>query len=116
MLQGSYGDKNPVGIKEAFVNLAQATEEYREELINLTEANMSLETQVAEHANHMATKDSAMATMQKKIIQLQGKIKILKSNLSDQAIKKPDTYGYNKGKCWSDPYFWMRVVVRHDGE
>ena len=114
MLQGSYGDNNPVGIKEAFVNLAQATEEYREELINLTEANMSLETQVADHANHMATKDSAMATMQKKIIQLQGKIKILKSNLSDQATKKPDTYGYNKGNWWSNPYCWTHGVGCHD--
>ena len=34
-------------------------------MTNLTGANRNLMVQVAEYTNHMATKDSAMATMQK---------------------------------------------------
>ena len=58
-------------IKEASANLAQATAEDRAAVNNLTYVNMNLLTQVAEQANHMATKDTAMATMQNIINQLQ---------------------------------------------
>ena len=51
--------------EESITNLAQATEEGRAEVTNLTGTNMNLTTQVGEYANHMETKDSAMATMEK---------------------------------------------------
>ena len=56
---------------------------------NLTGANMNLTTQVAEYSNQLSTKDSAMATMQEKIIHLQGGIKTLKRKLSGQTTKRP---------------------------
>ena len=58
-------------IKEASANLAQATAEDRASVNNLTYVNMNLLTQVAYQSNHMATKDTAMATMQNIINQLQ---------------------------------------------
>ena len=67
-------------------------------MTNLTGAKMNLTTQVSEYANHLATKYSAMATMQKTISQLQGGIKTLKSKLAGQNIKIPDATMPNKVK------------------
>ena len=80
--QGGYEANNLVGIKEAFTNFAQATEEERVAVNNLTDANRNLVTQVAAQANNTVTKDAAMETMSKSIQQLQGEIKTLKSKKS----------------------------------
>ena len=61
-----------MGIKESCANLEQATAEDREEVTNLTDANIHLSTQVVAQANNMTTKDAAIETMQKLIQQLQG--------------------------------------------
>ena len=58
------------GTEESITNIAQLTEEVRAEMTNLTGTNMNLTTQVGEYANHLATKDSAMATMEKTISQI----------------------------------------------
>ena len=63
-----------MGIKESFINLAQATAEDRAEVNNLTDVNRHLATQVAKQANNMATKDATMKTMTKLIQPLQGEI------------------------------------------
>ena len=73
--QGGYGDNNLFGIEEAFANLVQATAEDREAANNLTGANINLTTQVEEYANHMAIKDSTMATMKKNPASFKGKSK-----------------------------------------
>ena len=65
---------------------------------NLTGANMNLTTQVAEYSNQLSTKDSAMATMQEKIIHLQGGIKTLKRKLSGQTTKRTDTTQHQHNK------------------
>ena len=65
--QGGYGANNLVGIKEAFANLAQATVVDRAGVTNLTDSNKNLVNQVAEQANHMATNDVSIDTMQKLI-------------------------------------------------
>ena len=70
------------GIEEALANLAQATAEDRATVTNLTDSKMNLTKQVVYHANHMATEDAAMATIQKTIRKLQGEINTLKINLS----------------------------------
>ena len=70
--QGRYVSNNLVEIEQAFENLVQSTVKYRTLVTNITGANMNLTMKVAYYANHMATKDSSMAKMQKKIIQLQG--------------------------------------------
>ena len=57
-----------------------------------------------------------MTKMQKTISQLQGGIKTLKSKLSGQATKKPDTSGYKKCNWCSNPYCWTHGVSSHDGE
>ena len=75
MRQGVYGANNLVGIEEDFKNLLQETAEDREAVTNFTGINMNLKTQVTEYANHLYTKESAMESMQKTIIQLQGEIK-----------------------------------------
>ena len=49
--------------EEPFANPAQENTEDRAEVNNLTDANMNLTTRVAKQANHMATKDAAIATM-----------------------------------------------------
>ena len=61
-----------VGIEEALENLAQAIAEDRAVVNNITGANMNLTSQVEALANHMSTKDTVMAMMQKTINQLQG--------------------------------------------
>ena len=77
-----------MGIKEAFVNLAQATEEDREAVTNLTDTKRHLAARVTLQANNMTTKDATMDTMQKIIQQLQGEIYTLKSKQAGQIIKK----------------------------
>ena len=57
-------------------------------MTKLTGANMNLTTQVAEHAKHLATKNSARDTMQKTVIQLHGEVNDLKSKLSDHTTKE----------------------------
>ena len=64
----------------------------------------------------MATKDSAMVTMQKTISQFQEEIYTLKRKLSVQATKITYTPLNNKGNWWSNPYFWMYGVEYHDRE
>ena len=56
-------------------------------MTNLTDTNMNLETQVDKYANHLVTKDSDMAALTKKIIQIQGGIKNLKRKLASQHTK-----------------------------
>ena len=73
-------------------------------MTNLTGANMNLTTQVTEYANHMATKDSAMAKMQKMTSQIQGETKNLKGKLAGHTTKRPDAKKCNKGKWWSNTY------------
>ena len=79
------------------------TSEDRAAGTNLTDKNIHLATQVADQANHVVTKDAAIATMKKLIHQLQGKIKTLKINQSGQVTKKPDALGYKKVNWWSNP-------------
>ena len=71
-LQGVYRANILVRIEEAFANLTQSIAEDRASVTNLSGSNMNLKTQVAEYANHMANNKSAMAKMQKKIIQMKG--------------------------------------------
>ena len=71
-LQGVYRANILVRIEEAFANLTQSIAEDRASVTNLSGSNMNLKTQVAEYANHMANNESAMAKMQKKIIQMKG--------------------------------------------
>ena len=47
------------------MNLAYVTAEDREAGTNLTDNNIHLATQVADQANHVVTKDAAIATMKK---------------------------------------------------
>ena len=65
-----------MGIEEALANLAQATEEDRAAVTNLTDSNRHLATQVGKQANHMATKDNTMERMTKLIQQIHGRINI----------------------------------------
>ena len=65
LYQGVYGSNDLVGIEESFMNLAQDTLEGRAAVTKLTGSNMNLETQVTEYSNHLATKDSAMASTTK---------------------------------------------------
>ena len=58
------------GTEESITNLSQAIEEGRASVTNLTGTNMNLTTQVGKYANHMATKNSAMVTMEKTTSQL----------------------------------------------
>ena len=116
MHQVGYGANNLVGTEEALANLVQASAEFWASVTYLTDTNMNLTTQVAENSNNTATKDAAMATMQKTISQIQGEFKTLKRKISGQATKKPDTYGYKKGNWWSNPYFWTHGVGQNDGE
>ena len=58
------------GTEESITNLSQATWYGRAAVTNLTGTNMNLTTQVGKYANHLATKDSAMATMEKTISQI----------------------------------------------
>ena len=48
-------------------------------MTNLTDTNGHLAAQVADQANNMTTKDAAMETIQKIILQLQGELKTLKA-------------------------------------
>ena len=100
-------DNNLVGIEESFVNLTQATADYRAAVTDLTDANMNLTTPVSEHANNMAIKDTEISIIQKTTSQLQGYIKTLKCKLSVQATKKLDTYGYKKVNWWIKLYLCM---------
>ena len=59
-------------------------------MTNLTGAIMNLNTQLTEYKNQLTTKDSAMSSIQKIIIHLQGEIKTLKDKLSGQTSKRPD--------------------------
>ena len=74
--------------EESITNLAQATEEGRAEVTNLTGTNMNLTTQVGEYANHLETNDSNMANMEKTTIQIYGGIKNLNSKLAVQTTKR----------------------------
>ena len=85
--QGGYGAKKLVDIEEAFTNLAQATAEDRVAVTNLTDTNRHLAAQVEAQANNMTTKDNAMETMQKIILQLQGELKTMKSKQAGQSTK-----------------------------
>ena len=85
--QGGYGAKKLVDIEEAFTNLDQATAEDRATVTNLTDTNRHLAAQVAAQANNMTTKDNAMETMQKIILQLQGELKTMKSKQAGRSTK-----------------------------
>ena len=105
-----------MGIKEAFANLSQATAEDRDTVTNLTDANIHLETQVAEKANYMATKDASMDTLTKLIQQLQGEIKTPKTKQAGQSTNKSDSSNYKKETWISNKYCWTHGVGRNDGE
>ena len=76
------------GTEESIRNIAQATEEGRATVTNLTGTNMNLTTQEGKYDNNMATKDYAMVTMEKTTSQLYGGIKNLNSNLAVQTTKR----------------------------
>ena len=73
-------------------------------MTNLTDANRHLEPQVAAQANNMTTKDTAMETMQKIILQLQGELKILKAKKSGQIMKNANLSSYKKGNWRRSKY------------
>ena len=56
--------------EESITNLAQATDEGRAAVTNLTGTNINLTTQVGEYTNHLETKDSDMATIEKTTSQI----------------------------------------------
>ena len=70
--QGAYRSNNLVGIKEAFANLSQSTEEYRASVTNLTDTNISLIDQVAKYTNNLLSKESDMTELHKTASNLQG--------------------------------------------
>ena len=97
MLQGSYRANNLVGIEEYLAKLSQETAEDRTEVTDLTGANMNLPMKVLEYTNHMATKGSSMATIQKTINQIHGEIKTLKRKLLGHPTKKQEATSHRKG-------------------
>ena len=111
--QGVYRANNLVGIKKAFVNLSQAAPEDRVVVTNLTDANKHLANQVANQANHMATKYSAVDTMQKLIQKLQGGIKTLTTRQAGQSTKNTGSSGYKKRIWWTSPCCWTHGAVGH---
>ena len=58
-------------------------------MTNLTGTNTNLTTQVATYANHLATKDSDTATMERTIRQIKWEIKNPNINLAGQTTKIP---------------------------
>ena len=86
-----------MGIEEAFTNRAGGRAEDREAVTNLTDTNRHLATQVAVQSNNMSTKDAAMETIQKIILQLQGELKTLKGKQAGQITKNANPPGYKKG-------------------
>ena len=59
---------------------------------------------MAAQANNMTTKDTAMETMQKIILQLQGELKILKAKKSGQIMKNANLSSYKKGNWRRSKY------------
>ena len=93
-----------MGIEEACTNIAQATTEDREAVNNLTDANRHLAAQVSAQANNTMTKDSAMETTQKIILQLQGELKTLKAKKLGQSTNNATPSSNNKGNCLKRKY------------
>ena len=84
-------------------------------MTNLTDANMNLENQVADKANHMATNDAAIETMKKVVQKLQWDIKTPTTRKSGQSTKKTGSSVLKKGIWRNSPYFWTHGLVGNQG-
>ena len=85
--QGDYEFNHMVIIKEAFTNLVQTTAEDRAEVMNITNANAMISTQLVEYENRLDLKGADILAITKNIDNLQSEVNNLKARSQNQNIQ-----------------------------